>query len=175
MVEITYQMVLSTLQTIALIVGITYYLIIMRNSQRAQQHQSETRQAQLFMNIYNQSFTNPHFIDSIQRVLSLKWESFDEYLALTDYANPETRVNGLAMGTLTGLFEGVGVLVKEGLLDIRMVALLMTGPVKHYWEKIEPIVEDFREYSNYPRFVSETEYLYKELKKYIAEHPDIEV
>jgi len=34
MVEITYQMVLSTLQTIALIVGIAYYLIIMRNSQR---------------------------------------------------------------------------------------------------------------------------------------------
>jgi uncharacterized membrane-anchored protein YhcB (DUF1043 family) len=36
MVEITYQMVLSTLQTIALIVGIAYYLIIMRNSQRNQ-------------------------------------------------------------------------------------------------------------------------------------------
>ena len=50
MVEITYQMVLSTLQTIALIVGIAYYLIIMRNSQRTReltlQSQELTRKAQ---------------------------------------------------------------------------------------------------------------------------------
>ena len=37
MVEITSQMVLSTLQTIALIVGIAYYLTIMRNSQRTRE------------------------------------------------------------------------------------------------------------------------------------------
>ena len=43
MVEITYQMVLSTLQTVGLLVGITYYLIIMRNSQRAQQLQLRAR------------------------------------------------------------------------------------------------------------------------------------
>jgi uncharacterized protein HemX len=61
MVEITYQMILSTLQTIALIVGIVYYLIIMRNTQKtrelslraqeltlkAQEQAKETRQAQL--------------------------------------------------------------------------------------------------------------------------------
>ena len=52
MVDITYQIVLSTLQTVALVVGIAYYLFIMRNSQRNQQMQLETRQAQLFMNTY---------------------------------------------------------------------------------------------------------------------------
>jgi uncharacterized membrane-anchored protein YhcB (DUF1043 family) len=52
-------MVLSTLQTIALVVGIAYYLFIMRNSQRnqeltlkAQEQALETRQTQLFMQIY---------------------------------------------------------------------------------------------------------------------------
>ena len=45
MVEITYQMVLSTLQTVGILVGIIYYLTIMRNSQKNQQMQLETRQA----------------------------------------------------------------------------------------------------------------------------------
>lgn len=53
MVEIMYQMVLSTFQTIALIVGIAYYLFIMRNSQRNLQMQLETRRAQLFTQIYS--------------------------------------------------------------------------------------------------------------------------
>ena len=39
MVDITYQMVLSTLQTIALIVGIVYYITIMRNQNRSRQIQ----------------------------------------------------------------------------------------------------------------------------------------
>ena len=34
MAEITYQMVLSTLQTAGLLVGIIYYLTIMKNSQK---------------------------------------------------------------------------------------------------------------------------------------------
>ena len=54
MVEITYQMVLSTLQKVGLLIGIVYYLIIMRNSQRNQQIQLETRKVQLFMQIYQQ-------------------------------------------------------------------------------------------------------------------------
>ena len=58
MVEITYQMVLSTLQTIALVVGIIYYLIIMRNSQRTQQMQLDTRRAQLFTQLYSE-FSRP--------------------------------------------------------------------------------------------------------------------
>ena len=63
MAEITYQMVLSTIQTIALVVGIVYYLTIMRNAQKtreltlqsqeltrkAQEQSLETREAQLFM------------------------------------------------------------------------------------------------------------------------------
>ena len=37
MAEITYQMVLSTLQTVALVVGIIYYITIMRNQQKTRE------------------------------------------------------------------------------------------------------------------------------------------
>ena len=81
MVDVSYQMVLSTLQTIALIVGIFYYLTIMRNQQKtrelslqaqeltlesqeltrkAQEQAVETRQAALFMSIY-ETFRTPEF------------------------------------------------------------------------------------------------------------------
>ena len=52
MVDVTYQMVLSTLQTAGILVGIIYYLTIMRNSQKNQQMQLETRQSQLFMQLF---------------------------------------------------------------------------------------------------------------------------
>jgi len=99
----------------------------------------------------------------------------DEYQTLFDFTNPETRDNRLAMTLLIGFYEGLGVLVRENLLDIRMVALLMTGPTKEFWEKLKPIIEEARERTNYPRMCSETEYLYEELMKYISEHPEIEV
>jgi hypothetical protein len=60
MAEITYQMVLSTIQTVGLLVGIFYYITTMRNAQKtrelalksqeltrkAQEHAVETRQIQ---------------------------------------------------------------------------------------------------------------------------------
>ncbi len=54
-------MVLSTLQTIALIVGIVYYITIMRNQQKtrelalkAQEQATETRQTQIFLRLFEQ-------------------------------------------------------------------------------------------------------------------------
>jgi hypothetical protein len=157
-----------------------YYALTIRNTQRnqeltleAQKQALETRQAQLFMNVYNQSFNNPQFLDAMNEFRSIQWNSFDEYLTLFDRTNPKTMDNLLALQILIGFFEGVGVLVKENLLDIRLFALLMTGQTKDFWEKLEPMVEEGREYFNYPRFVSETEYLYNELMKYIEEHPEL--
>ena len=150
-----------------------YYALTLRNTQKNQQLTLETRQAQMFMNIYNNSFNNPQFWEYFQTIRHLQWKDLDEFVALFDYSNPETRDNRIAFSMISGFYEGVGVLVKENLLDIRMVALLMTGQTKEFWEKIESIVEEAREYFNYPRFVSETEYLYDELMKYIEEHPEI--
>ena len=74
---------------------------------------------------------------------------------------------------LATFYEGLGVLVKEGYIDIRLVALLMTGRIRVFWEKFEPIIDELREFHNYPRWMSETEYLYNELMKYLDEHPEL--
>ncbi len=70
-------------------------------------------------------------------------------------------------------FEGVGVLIREGLLDVRLVALLMTGQAKMFWERNQSFIEEMRRDWNAPRIWSEWEYLYNELMKYNEEHPEL--
>jgi hypothetical protein len=172
MVDVPYQMVLSTLQTVGLLVGIAYYLIIMRNSQRAQRLQLETRQAQMFMQIYNQA-QDPVQRKAGNRIRYLEWSSFEELVALFDPENPENEENFLAMNALIAYYEGVGVLVREGLLDIRWVALLMAGRTRMLWEKFAPYAGEIRRIAEQPRWASEWEYLYDELMKYMDDHPEL--
>ena len=69
--------------------------------------------------------------------------------------------------------EGLGVLVKNNLVPMRLIAETITGITRMYWEKFVPIVDDGRREFNLPRLHSETEYLYNELMKYIEEHPEL--
>jgi hypothetical protein len=166
MVEITYQIFLSTLQTIALVVGIVYYLIIMRNSQRAQQQQLETRQAQLFMQVYNQ-YTMEKYKQWLE-INTWEWEDYEDFQA--KYSALESAQN---LSSIRSWLEGLGVLVKSGLVPIEIVALFMTGTIRRYWEKFGPLTLEFRTRLNFPRFGGEGEYLYKTLMEYVEEHPEL--
>ncbi len=77
------------------------------------------------------------------------------------------------MSTVVFFYEGIGVLVKEDILDIRWVALLMSGMTRDYWERLAPYVSNIRDALDRPRFVIEWEYLYNELMKYIEEQPEL--
>jgi hypothetical protein len=174
MAEITYQMVLSTLQTVGLLVGISYYILTLRNAQhtrelalKAQQQALETRQGQLVMGIYN-NFASPPYQKAYRIVSRTTWDSFDEFKELVQATEFSTSY------TLIGnFFEGVGVLVKEELLDIRFVALLLSSHLRKFWEKTLPFIDEYRIEWNSQRVWSETEFLYNELIKYLEEHPEL--
>jgi hypothetical protein len=167
-------------QTISIIfaglsIGIAaiYYTLTLRNTQRAQQLQQETRQAQLFMNIYNQSFTNPHYLESIGKIMDNLWSNYEEFKSIYHYGENKDPEFCLAYDLVCGFFEGMGVLVKENLLDIRLVALLVSNQTIRIWELNQLIIDDFREDMNAPRIWSEFEYLYNELIKYHEQHPEL--
>jgi hypothetical protein len=175
MVEITLSVVLQIIQTIALIVGIAYYLFIMRNSQRnqelarkAQEHAAETRQAQLFMQMYNRfrEDITPYELS----VFTTKLSGFDEYLEKSKSDEEFRKV----VNALFGFYEGLGVIVKKGYMDIELVALMWAGTTRMFYENIvEPIIEGGIKYYDYPRWQSETIYVCKELIKYMDEHPEL--
>lgn len=185
MVEITLPIVLQILQTAGILVGIIYYITIMRNQQRtreltlkAHEHTLETRQSQLFMNIYNQSFANPVFLNSVKTIhlASSQINSIEDFIEAYDYFNPNPAYPEFleAWNCVSSFYEGLGVFVKEGLIDIRLIALTMTGITLSIWNVLEPYLNEVRERMDASRYASEWEYLVDELKMYIEEHPELE-
>ena len=166
MVELSYQMVLSTIQTIALVVGIVYYLTIMRNSQinqelarKAQEQAVETRQAQLFMQIYSK-FTDENFNRNFFETQDWQWQDTDDYIE--KYEKPiEPHAK---WATLANYFEGVGVLVKRGLIDVSLMDDLMSGAIMRFWEKFEGFIKETRIRYNFPQRAEYIEYLYNQVK-----------
>ena len=163
MVEITLPIILQILQTAGILVGIVYYITIMRNSQRAQELQLETRQAQLFMNIYNQFIQKGFSEDWIQVTFQNDWESLDDYW---EKYGVLTNPKGLAqIISILAFFEGIGVLLKRKLIAISMVDDLMSSYVLQTWNKYGPTLEEARERLNRPELWEHVSYLYDEIQK----------
>ncbi len=166
-----------TIETISIVfTGISislaafYYINTLRNSQRNQQTQLETRQAQLFIQLYNRFRDDTESLDIESSFLDVEIKSSEDFIRL--WRTDEDF--GKVLSTLGGFYEGIGVMVREGYIPVRLVALQWGGTTRRFWEKMEPFMSDVREAQEFPRAWAETEYLYNELMKYIEEHPNLE-
>jgi len=67
---------------------------------------------------------------------------------------------------LAAYFEGIGVLVQEGLLDVDLVEKLFAGRIIAIWEKIFPVgsIDEARQIIKDPGMHDHFEYLYHEMK-----------
>ena len=167
MVEITYQMVLSTLQTIALIVGIVYYITIMRNQQR-------TRELALKAQEVAEKARQRDMIIQRSQTYGLEWmRAWGEINKMTDwqdvedfmekYAGTESRAKWLYIVrqyTLAGLH------LKEGADPDLLFQLYTPYSIMTLWERFEPVFRSQKEMGLWEPF----EYLYNEAKK---RHPNI--
>ena len=147
-----------------------YYINTLRNNQRNQQTQLETRQAQLFIQLYNRFRDDTEDLDIESSFLDVEIKSSEDFIR--HWRTDEDF--GKVLSTLGGFYEGIGVMVREGYIPIRLVALQWGGTTRRFWEKMEPYLSDVREAQAFPRAWTETEYLYNELMKYIEEHPELE-
>ena len=176
MVEL--DVVLDILTSVSIIIGVFYYMMTLQNSNRtqqltlkAQEQATETRQAQLFMQIYDK-WIGPEYSGAWKTVRSFEYKDYNHFKAFWDTYAKENSPEVQAMAWIIGFYEGLGVLVKEGLVNIRMIALLMTMSTTQFFEKHLPYVDRFRDETGAEGFASETQYLYEELIKYIKENPD---
>ena len=162
---------LQIVQTVALLVGIVYYLTIMRNSHKTQQQTLETRQAELFMKLY-ETLRSPTFRKQFDDVIfRIEYENWDDMEKILDpIENPDVRTSWFSVAQF---FEGVGVLLRRELIDISFIDDLLATDLRYAWEKIGPIETESRIRFNQPRAFSDFEYLYNELMKYHEEHPEL--
>jgi len=104
------------------------------------------------------------------------WNAFESW-EFTDYEDIMRKLSDEQSlrysRTLGTFFEGLGVLVRLELVPIHYIAYFITNMTRTYWEKIAPTIEELRENQNVPRTLSEVEYLYNELMKYLEEHPEL--
>ena len=178
MVEFSLPVVLQVIQTTGILVGIFYYIMTLRANQRnqeltlkSQQLATETRQAQLFLQMYNmsQEFFQEY---SWEDLFSEPVSGFDDYISRFE---SDERFR-MGFNHLSQFFEALGVLVKAGYLDIEIIALMWANLTMSYWSHLlEPALEGIREHYGRKRVWSEAEYVCRALVKYLEEHPELDV
>ncbi len=165
MVDIT--LAFMALQTVSIVVAVIYHIMTLRNTRKNQELQLETRQAQLYMNLYD-TYHSPEFRKLLYTMLDLEWKDYDEWYEKYGRGNPEE----IAFGSVMGYFNGLGLLVKKGLIDADTVYDLLATWIVVVWEKYLPIVLAQRDVFNRPVW-GEFEYLYNEVKKIDQQHPEL--
>jgi hypothetical protein len=137
--------------SITVVMGVVLAVLQLRD-------QKKTRQAQLFMEIYVR-FERSEFLDTY----FLVGDAFGNH---QDESHPEFWVNNKGkIGSVLSFYESIGVLVKRKLIDINLVADLISGSTIRLWESIERWVKWRRKNENWPQLWEWMEYLYHEIRK----------
>ncbi|UCD44227.1 MAG: hypothetical protein JSV27_08805 [Candidatus Bathyarchaeota archaeon] len=148
------------------IAGFTYYVMVVRNSQRTQQMQLETRQAQLF----SQFALNMNSADNLRNymeVLNWEWEDYHDF-EMKYGSDNDTQTRAMRLNMWTG-YNHIGKLLREGLLDLDLVYTLMGDSAIWQWVKWRDVIEEQRRRYYTSDFMAEWEYLYSELMRYKQE------
>ncbi len=155
MVEITYQMVLSTLQTVGILVGIFYYIMTLKNTQELR------RREQMYLRF---QIHDMDYMRAYSYIMSKEFKNNEEFLQHFDMSrNPEEFAYYIYIGTR---YQNVGLLLREGKIDPDLVFEIFNPMVIiQLWEKILPVEIDTRLRNNHPDHYSAFEYLYNEAKK----------
>lgn len=161
-------------QTISVVVAASGLLIAAinqiytsRQANEQRERELETRQAQLFMDIYNRwntrdiqmAYGNSRFL------IQPQIHTFEEYdnIVLGERAKGNLEP-WFSVQILITYFEGLGMLVKQGLINIDNVEDLFAGRIIWFWEAFGPICEIRRKQLGDPKMYDSIEYLYHEMK-----------
>ena len=162
------QVVRDFVAIFGVIAGLTYYVLTVRN-------QDKSRKAQLLMGLY-EAYRSPEFRNQLSEILSQEWDDFDDFWEKYGIdTNPEAWVKWVSV---VSYFHGIGVLLRQELIDIDLVEELLVNIILISWVRMGPIVKGFREnvartrssrYDPYSGF----EYLYSEIKRREQQHPEL--
>ncbi|ONI47557.1 hypothetical protein AN643_04305 [Candidatus Epulonipiscioides saccharophilum] len=171
MVEITISVVLQIIQTVSLVVGIIYYLTIMRNSQENQKQALETRQAQLYMTLH-ETRRSPEFQKQWYKTAFLdEWESYEDYL---NKYGPENDFESYAEhGSIYQFYDGIGFLLKKKIIDLSYIDDNLRHSILLIWDRHESIINGNRRRLNRPHLWKHFEYLVNEIQEYHEKHTEL--
>ena len=155
-IQAAYYMVAAT----GVLIAAVFYVLNMRAT-------LQTRQAQLLMQIYDKVNNRDFTRDWGETNYFWKWTDYDDYFKkyganLEEYPKFQNIID---------TYEGIGVVLKNKLVDPKMIYDVLRATPILYWEKFSPLMKEWGRRTGeslmYPGF----EFLYEELSRmYEEEH-----
>jgi hypothetical protein len=140
----------TVVATVSVVIGVVFTLFEIR-------HLARTRRTDVILKIYER-FGNREIVEAIMKIGNSKFESFDDYVKKYGLADTVQVLE---------IFDEVGILLEQGLVDINLVDNLFGPPVNTAWQSnIQTLINGIRDGSHQPLFFSHADYLYKQLSTY---------
>ena len=150
------QTVSIAIATTSVVIGVVYYVLQIR-------HQDKMRHLDLFMRLYS-TWGSGDMLNAHRRFLALEVENYDSWVKkhgpVTEPSQIWTDIDRIGW-----FFNLMGFLVKEKIVNIKLVDELLGYWVIKAWENIKPLVYGWRKQYNIPESYCWFEYLYNEMKK----------
>ena len=153
MVEITLPIVLQLFQTVGILVGIYYYIMTLRNANKARWKDILLQR----INTLDDDFYTRWRTYSLRDV-----NTYEEWLEY-DEENPE------AYGFISyasHMLNSIGALLKDNMVDPDSLFSVYSPIIVIWtWERYKVITEYYREHIKLPTYLENFEYLYHEAKR----------
>jgi hypothetical protein len=162
--------ILKYITLISVPIGVFYHIMTLSNTRKNQKMTLETRQAQLFMYMYDR-WSDPEFMKHWYIIEKWEWTDYDDFIQ--KYKSDEDVY--VHFGTVARFYEGVGVLVDKELVDPILVDDLVSGHLISFWGKFgESYIKERQVHDNYPQYGEFIEKLYHEIKNITeSQHPEL--
>ena len=151
-------MLLDTIRTVGIIVGIIYYLSILRNQQKTRTIDMASRRAE--------QLNNFDFQMMIRKLTPLYsgWSTPEEYYKKYNYK--DTPELNLSRAIIQNSLNHWGFLYREGIISLNFIERLHNPwHIIRFWETFKPLLINEREVMGNSEVYKDLEYLYDELKK----------
>ena len=155
--QLTLQTVGILLGGISLTVAAIYYTITIRN-------QTKSRQTQIFMQLYEEKYDREG-LEAFFQLRNWQWDDYNDY---QQKYGPRTHPEEAAiMESQISYFEGLGILVQEGMVDTDIVYKIAGRRINQIWYTFEAAIEGIREMPRGPGsdYAESFEYLANEIIK----------
>jgi hypothetical protein len=139
--------------TVSVVAGVVFTMMELR-------HLTRTRRTDVIMRIYDR-FGSKEMVEAIYSVGQLRSETSTSF-------PPKGGLTGAVQIAI--VFEGLGVLLEQDLIDIKLVDSLFGPTLDALWEPIRPLIRGMRESLKQPFFFSHFEYLHNRLNDYRKEN-----
>ncbi len=140
-----------------------YYVYNIRVTQRNMKANLETRQTQLFMDIWKVFSSKEYQKDREQMFAVWKFTDYEDFFSKY---GPDTNPDDHAkFDMMCSYLEGIEVLVRRGMISPDLVYDLMYGTITTFWNRFQGVFKEMRIQFDNPNLWMRIEYLYDDMVK----------